>query len=275
MRNPGITFAALCAGLLLAIAPAFAEDDIVAAGRQIVTRYQGAIVTIQMVVKTSMSYPGEDTIKREMKTEAAGTVIDPSGLVVVSLSTTSPAEMMEQMSQEEDSDFSISSEMASVNILLPNGKELPAKIVLRDKDLDLAFLRPKEKLAEPLTAVDLTKAAKPGLLDQTVMVFRMGTVASRAVGVCCDRVQGIVEKPRTFYVPGMQSLGGSLGAPVFATDGNPIGILLFRIAPRGSSDVARMSGMGSNGMMYVILPAQDVLEAAKQATDTAEAASKK
>src|SRR2546422_4160959 len=36
-----------------------------------------------------------------------------------------------------------------------DGTEIPAEIVLRDRDLDLAFIRPKTKPANPMPAVDL------------------------------------------------------------------------------------------------------------------------
>ena len=48
-----------------------------------------------------------------------------------------------------------------MKILLDDGTEVPAEIVLRDKDLDLAFIRPKAKPASPMTSVDLTKSGPP------------------------------------------------------------------------------------------------------------------
>ena len=38
-------------------------------------------------------------------------------------------------------------EVNDIKILLEDGAEVPAEIVLRDKDLDLAFIRPKAKPA--------------------------------------------------------------------------------------------------------------------------------
>ena len=144
--------------------------------------------------------------------------------------------------------------------------------MLRDKDLDLAFIRPKQKPAKPLAAIDFTKAAKPALLDQVIILHRLGTVASRSLAACMDRVQSIVEKPRTFYIPGVASMGASLGAPIFAMDSGPIGLLLLRTLQTKSADMSLFSGLSGMGLTYMVLPAADILEAAKQAPQSAEEA---
>jgi len=265
---------AVCVALLclLLVLPAFGDAD-AEAGRKTAAQWQDAVVTLQFVIKTSMSYSGEEGFKRESKSEATGAVIDPSGLVVTSLSVTSPTDVFSSMmpdSSEGKVDFS--SELVDMKILLPDGQELPAKIVLRDKDLDLAFIRPKQKPAKPLAAIDLTKAAKPALLDQVIILHRLGTVASRSLAACTDRIQSVVEKPRTFYIPGVASMGASLGAPVFAMDSGPIGLLLLRTLPTKSADMSLFSGLSGMGLAYIVLPATDILEAAKQAPQSAEEA---
>jgi hypothetical protein len=73
-----------------------------------------------------------------------------------------------------------------------------------------------------------------------------------------------------FYVPGMAAMGSELGAPAFAADGNIIGLLLLRTLPGRSAMGGGMMGMSSMGILPVILPASDVLTAAKQAPETAQ-----
>ena len=276
MKNLARSFVKPAGALLICFLlslPAFG-DDVAQSGRQIAAKWQDAVVTVQLVIKSGMSYEGGEGQKRESKTEATGTVIDASGLTVISLAATNPSEFFEEMMASEDSEFKMnfSSEVTDVKILLPDGQELPANIVLRDKDFDLAFVRPKEKPAKTLAYVDFTKAVKPGLLDQTVTLYRLGTVASRSIAGCVDRIQSVVEKPRTYYVPGANSESASLGAPVFAIDGNPIGVLLVRTRRTGPSEESSwFSGMSGMGLTYMVLPAADVLEAAKQAPETAEA----
>ena len=81
----------------------------------------------------------------------------------------------------------ITTEPTDVKIRLSNGRELPAKIVLRDEDLDLAFLRPTTKPETPLVALDLTDAAKPALLDQVLVLSRLGRVGGWTAGAALLR----------------------------------------------------------------------------------------
>src|SRR5271154_1773701 len=65
-------------------------DDMAKAGRDILAKSQGAVVTVKLAIKQSVSMGGREN-KSESKTETTGTVIDSSGLTVVSLATTDPS----------------------------------------------------------------------------------------------------------------------------------------------------------------------------------------
>jgi hypothetical protein len=241
---------------LIAPAPA---DELAAAGRQLAAKWKNAVVTVQLVLKVADPSEGEGA-QQEIKIDSTGTVIDPSGLVVVALSAAIPTESA--ASGEEDGGDS-STEVKDAKIILNDGTEIPSKVVIRDRELDLAFVRPIDKPAKPLDAVDFAKGAKVDLMDQIIALHRLGTVASRSIAACPDRVQAVIEKPRTFYAPGFPIMAASLGAPVFAVDSAPVGLLLLRSLPGGSDAIG--SGMSSMGVMYIVLPCADVLEASKQA----------
>lgn len=230
-------------------------DELAQTGRQIAAKWKTAVVTVQFVLKMSADGEGSET---EMKVEATGSVIDPSGLVVVALSGTDP---MQAGSGESES----ANEIKEAKIILSDGQEIAAKVSLRDKELDLAFVQPLEKPAKPLDAMDLSKGAKVDLMDQILCLYRLGTVASRSLAGCLDRVQAVIEKPRTFYATGIDVMIASLGSPVFAMDGSPAGILTLRSTPGGQDTYG--SGMSAMGMMYIILPASEILEASKQALE--------
>src|SRR6266567_4578044 len=68
-------------------------DDAAKSGREILGKYQQAVVTVKLAIKQSISMGGRDQ-KSDSKTETTGTVIDPSGLTVVSLATTDPSSAM-------------------------------------------------------------------------------------------------------------------------------------------------------------------------------------
>ena len=242
-------------------------DDSAVAGRKILTKNQAAVVTVRLVVSYNVSYGGHDQ-QNESKTEAVGTVIDPNGLTVISLTTIDPSAMMKAR-QRGSQEFKVETEVKDVKIVLADDTELPAEVVLRDKDLDLAYLRPTEKLTQPLVALDLTQPGQPQVLDEVVCLNRLGKIANRVVTVSLERVDALVTKPRPFYV---LSPGGSsgIGSPVFALTGAPLGIILIRnAAPGGEANAAsQFSGTGGNTYMPIIVPAADILDDAKQAVES-------
>lgn len=241
-------------------------DDVAQAGRNIVAKYQDSLVTIKITVKIHTNVNGEQSTDDD-KSETIGTVIDPSGLIVSSLATADPADALDGMARGHE-EMKITTEIVDLTIRTADGKEMPGKIVLRDKDLDLAFIRPLTKPATPLTALDLKTSTPPALLDEMAIIYRLGNIASRAVCITLDRLQAVVQKPRTFYVPGIAAMSTRLGAPVFSLDGNPIGILLLRTSPEATSSISSSSGgIGGSNMLYIILPGADILDAAKEAPE--------
>jgi hypothetical protein len=62
-------------------------------------------------------------------------------------------------------------------------------------------------------------------------------------------VQAVVEKPRTFYV----LTGGTIGAPVFDTQGRFVGVVL------------RLRNDAAGNAPPIVLPATDIRDVARQA----------
>ena len=252
---------ALSACALLMVCPAYG-DDIAAQARQVVAKWQNAVITVRLVIKTSMS-AGSNTNQQEEKSDVTGTVINPNGLTVVSLTQVDPAEMYKRYMGRRGADepqFNLETQVTDVKLRFAEGTEVPAKIVLRDKDLDLAFVRPVDKLPQPAAAVDLTQSATPQLLDQVVTVNRLGDYADWAVAPRIDRIQAILSKPRTVFVP---QDSDDVGTPAFSLDGKILGVTLVRLP----SAVEGTGGMDESGGLTVILPAAEVIEGAKQAAE--------
>lgn len=227
-------------------------DELAVKGREIFSKHQHAVLTVQVVVKASNG-SGRSSESRQ---EVTGTVVDPSGLTVLALSQCDPAELYRRLSSESRLEV----EVTDIKMLLQDGSELPAEIVLRDRDLDLAFIRPKTKPAKPMASVSLADSAPAQVLDPIVTLNRLNKATSRAYAASIERVSALVERPRTFYVPDASMTTTTLGSPAFLPDGKLVGIFVIRAVSATDGDVRQ-------SYTSIILPAEDVLNAAKQAPE--------
>jgi len=136
---------------------------------------------------------------------------------------------------------------------------------LRDKDLDLAFIRPKIKPSNPVSFIDLTKSSSALSLVQVLALYRLNGAAGRSCAGAIERISAVIKKPRTLYIPETTMTATTPGAPAFALDGNVLGIFVTRaISAKGAT-----SRNYRNTVTPVILPAEDILKAARQAIERA------
>src|ERR1051325_621463 len=73
------------------------SDELATKAREVFKKYQPTVVTVQLVVKSKIGFGGFGGEARESKQEVTGTVIDPSGLTVLSLSSTDPTTLLQGM----------------------------------------------------------------------------------------------------------------------------------------------------------------------------------
>lgn len=254
----------LAVGLLM---PASRADDFAEKGRAVFKKYQHSVVTVEIVLKSKFSMGGTGGQQNESRQDVTGTLVDPSGLTVLSLSATDPGQMMQNLMSgmsDDDSKFKVETELSDIKILLEDGTEVPSEVVLRDKDLDLAFIRPKSKLNSPVTALDLSNSAKAELLDPLIALNRLGTVAGRAYAASEERISAIVERPRLFYIPATSTTTTTLGAPAFTMDGKVVGLFVIRTQKgRGGGGMSMFNAQREN-VAGIIVPADDILKALKQ-----------
>ena len=239
----------LAAGLFAATAAR--ADDIAETGRALLKKHQDAIVNIKIVAKIAI--PGRESTQ-EIKLDAIGIMLDPTGLTVASLRIVEPGEVLSRMIGRE-----FQSEIADLRLVLADRTEVPAALVLRDKDLDLAFLRPTEKLPKPGSVIAIDNAAKPDVLDSVVVLSRSTRTPRFDPLVDIERIAAIVDKPRLFYIGSPAIQNSAPGSSIFASDGRFIGQLLTRRTARGE-------------IWTVIVPAADIAETAKQAPAEAKKA---
>lgn len=230
-----------------------AAADMASAGRDLVVRHADTIVGVEMVVTVKVKSGDREMPPREQRVEVNGTVIAPNGLTVTSLADVDPQVLFESMRMRAQGPRIelLGVDFKQVKLRLADGTEVPARFVLKDADLDLAFMAPEDATKEGGTRqfahVDLANPAEGAVLDEFFFVSRANKVLQRAPLVRSSRVMGLLEKPRRFYL--MTEL--ALGAPMFAPDGRVLGITLQHIAN------GRRNGM-------VVLPAADIAEIAAQ-----------
>lgn len=237
-----------------------AEDPAVVAARQIFNEHHDAVLWVSAVCKVSFSTEGgkdqpQNFPEQERKIEALATVISTNGMLVTSLSAIDPAREVsgrEIMTGSGRVRIEASSVMKEMEVIMPDGTEVPADVVMKDADLDLAFIRiktdSKEFKGQSLSAIDLKQAAKAAIAEEVVSLGRADEVLGRQPTVLCGQVSVILKKPREF----VRVTSANLGTPTFDLDGKLIGIGVSR----------RMANKSS---VLVLIPAADIGEIAEQA----------
>jgi hypothetical protein len=252
-------FALLFAASFLGFrAPAYA-DVTGQQARSVMDKWQNALVAIELTVKITV-----ESHKSEIRMETLGTVVDSSGLVLTTRTEVQPDDIMKAYANEKGAGkLNLSSEVTDLKVRFADGTEIPGKVVLQDKDLDMAFIMPSRKPATPIKSLDLAHSANPSVMDPIVILEKLGSTAGRSTAVSMTRIMSVVEKPRKFFLP--DACVASVGSPVFTLEGDLVGVLLARVATNSSSVHSTLYYSSS---AHIILPAVDIQEAVKQALET-------
>ncbi len=252
---------------LLAAAPSPAAD-LRTTGRATAEQVRGAVITIRIVLKLKIGFGGQAQ-DQEQKVEVAGVVIDPSGLTVASAASIDPSGALRKMAGGQASRMKVESEVKETTLLLEDGTEVEADVVLKDTDLDLAFLKPREA-GRHFRAVSLrARTGTVPLLTPIFVVSRLGKLTSRALAVATGEIRASVRGPAPYYVTDAET-ASFVGSVAYTADGVPLGVFVNRFS---SSPDGRSGGMfdgafgrsGSEVVLTVLRPAAKVLELAVQA----------
>jgi len=264
-----LSLALVLTGALLASRPAPA-GDLRAAGRATAERVRRAVVTIRIVLKLKIGFGGQAQ-DQEQKLEVAGVVIDPSGLTLASAASIDPSGALRKMAGGQASRVKVEAEVKETTLLLEDGTEVEADVVLKDTDLDLAFLKPREA-GRRFDAVTLRarKETVP-LLTPIFVVARLGKLTSRALAVATGEIRASVRGPAPYYVSDGETASFT-GSLAYTADGIPLGVFVNRFS---ASPDGRGAGMfdgafgrsGSEAVLTVLRPVDKVLELAAQARE--------
>lgn len=249
MKPPLRSLPSFVALVLLAFSPqAFAVSDAeAAAGRALVKSYADTVIGVELVVTLKYTVNERSMPSREDKREVNGTVISPTGLTVTSLAAIDPRSTIPAGANMriEEPDFK------EVKLRLADNTEVPARVVLKDADLDLAFIAPDGAGAaadRQFAHVKLEDAAEAAVLGAYYDVSRAPKALQRTPTVRLINMSGIVEKPRRLFL----LADYSPGCPVFDAGGRILGVSVRHIVN------GRQIGL-------VILPAAAVADIARQA----------
>ncbi len=214
--------------------------------RVIAQKYSPSVVTVAIAISR-----GESSERFEL--EAEGVVIDASGLVATTNTAIDPSSLASAADGE-----AIVTNVTGAKILLPGGGEIPARLVLRDKDRNLAFLRPLRPLKlPPLPFASAKGGAAQG--DSVTLLGRLGKAGGRTSSVESARLLAVMTRPRTLYVLPISFLS-KLGEVAFNDAGQLIGLVTLRVLPS-----RRASFNETDQYIAAIVPAADVWAIARQA----------
>ena len=239
---------------------AFAEENqeakTLSVWRNLLTEKSDSVTWVSATVRIEISAGGRSFPPSERKLEALGTVLGEDGLIVLSLNEVDPSDSI-QARMRTPGDINVN--YTEVLILLPDGSEVPANFLLKDEDLDLAFIRPIQEASAPeatsFQKVDYSPDMITELeaLDEVVSLGKLGRNLYRKSTLQRGWVNAVITKPRDYLV--IENV--TPGTPVFDRSGQWIGITAFR------KERGKPSGV-------ITVPAKDVMEIASQVRERTE-----
>lgn len=224
-------------------------DDFGDQCRTVIEKWQNSVITVKLITEMYES---------ERKVEVLATVIDDGGLAIISLSSFGSGYGYGDQVKIKD-----------IKMIMAENTEIPAKILLRDQDFDIAFIRPIEKGKQVFNPLDLHDSYEPQVMENYVALSRLSSAAGYAIAGADGRILSIIKKPRLYYVPDFITIiSTGLAIPAFALDGRLIGIIMLKMNRSGEFMGDEMfRGMGGMSTLPVIVPAADIIDILERAPE--------
>ena len=220
--------------------------------RKLLKENANCVTWVSVTVKLEISAGGRSLPPQEQKLEALGTIIAEDGLTVLSLNKVDPTANI--LSRIRTPGASVNVNYTEVMLLMQDGTEVPAKLLLKDVDLDLAYVLPIKERKDEYKEVIFSKVpsqakqkADPLILDEVVSIGKLRQTLYRQSTLQRGWVNAVIQKPRKYFV----IENTSPGTPVFDQSGKWLGVVVYKMVGGRPSEI-------------VTLPASDVLEIAQQ-----------
>lgn len=254
--------AAVVFGMVIPSYSSAEESDLQKNGRSVFEQFGDSVLQIALTIEVEISV-GPQNQTSDATIEAMGTVMNESGLLVLSNSAIDlEAQVRQQVRGQVPAEMKVNVDttVKSARVIMPDGSELDAKVLLQDSDLDLAFVQANPGDAESEENSVFTPAPfdqpaprlKP--LDDILVLGRLGQNLNRVSAITAGKIQSTIRRPRLLY----RSDVTALGQPAFDSKGALVGVFL-----------RQTSGAAAGAL--VIRPVKDVLKIAAQLSeDTAD-----
>jgi len=240
--------------VLLAGTGAADEQSSIQSGRRLMHTYASAVVQVGATTVVEAAPMG----RREERNDCLGVIIAPSGLTMVSLGYFDQSRLITSAIQRKSPDVIPSVAVKDIVVTLPDDTDIPARLVFKDPDMDLAFVLPDaDKAAEhgPFTCITMQGQATADILDRVFILGRLEETYDHAPIILWEYVASVLKKPRTFYyVKGLVP-----GSAVFKEDGSLLGVAVTQFS----------EAVGPSSLRTLVLPIHDVQGVAQQAMEAA------
>jgi hypothetical protein len=220
-------------------------------------KYADSVLQIALTIDVQISV-GPQNQSSEATIEALGTVLNNRGLIVVSNSAIDlEAQVRQQVGGQIPAgmELNVNTSVKGAKIIMPDGTEVNATVVLQDADLDMAFVQatideeePEEVKFLPAPFDSPSTRLKP--LDSILILGRMGQNLNRVSVISVGKIESVLRRPRLLYRADVSALG----QPVFDVSGSLVGVYLRQTS-------------GKSAGALVIRPVKDILKIAAQITD--------
>ncbi|MCO5171852.1 MAG: serine protease [Planctomycetes bacterium] len=263
-------------GVLLTAAAAHAQDP-GAQAAQVLQRRAPSIVTVKIVLKTEVKVMGQ-TQEREERIQVQGAVVDAGGLVMLSNSAISAAQLQEALSEMMDDEgqpggFEIKTTPSDIKVVFgEEDTEHPAFLAASDARLDLAFVQVQELGDLKLAPVEFPEEGAPRVGQTIVLVSRLHEGYDYAPYFETAVVAGEIRTPQPAFVVSGQT--SAVGLPVFAPTGEVLGVLTVvasGVRPEGGGIMQAMGGESPMAQAFrsFVLPSKQVRAVVAQAKERA------
>lgn len=229
--------------------------------RKVVEEKTPALVTVKFMLK--VNFPGSDG--QESEVETLGVVISEDGLILCGNAMLGGIVGIMNNMTGGGGGQDISMVPSDFKVLIGDDTEgIEAKLLARDSDLDIAWVKIKELGEKKLAFVDMEKASTPQVGDSLLVLERKSKLFDRVVSFIEMRASSTTKKPRNLIL--LEGQGPS-GSPVFTFDGAFAGFTIIQVPEAGEADTSIMSRFtASDAMFPAILPAAELAKATKNAT---------